>query len=938
MFNSPQASKSLRLISATRESASRFESQTLLGQSLQHPSHHSLKRSIAFENKRGLSEVYNAAIHQDSEEILVFCHDDLALPPSALEPALHRALEQFDIVGLVGNSRDTHHFTWHTRPDGLGWDYPYLRGETLSGDPQHPDKIVRGLTDTPVALIDGAFIAIKTQRLIEAGVRFDERFRFHFYDLDLCRSAINKGLRLGVVKLNCVHQSGGNFGDASWQEQAKIFCNKWQQPNTDIAITTFTHQAAPQPTDEHLNLPVVFNQGRQAYRQRDWRKAKYFFEQATQLAPNHTWSWVQLANSQRHLSDISGAIQTLERLCKQAPRSIEGSQNLAILLIQQNRDHEARQWLERLVALEPTNVNNIILLSDLLIRVGAHTDAESLLRATTHGFGQQQQASALWLKLGLFFDRIGNPHRAIKALHNGALLDPQNVEIQLPRVGLLLAIGQPEAALAAVNELLKTNPRHVDGLHRKAEILQFAGEVEESLAICRVAREIDPERIDLRLLEQYAAQALCDWRDRDQQLGDIEEALERRPAPTPEQPGGQAIPPFGLLTLPIKSELVQRETDRWVLSQSTTIPAKRASSAFPAVHNGNGRLRIGYLSADFRVHAMGLLLEGLFEAHDPERAETIAYSISPINDELTNHYRKSADHFHDLSCMSNAKALQQLENDELDALIDLSGLTTFSRPELLSAHPAQLQLSYLGFPGSQGHYLVDGILADAVLIPEELEHHYCEQVWRLPNAWSTRYRMPLPGITRCSLGLPDTGTLFCCLNRADKISPSIFQTWLEILQAVPQSWLWLAVKPQALKRLREQAQQSGLDPKRLVIAPYQRPVERFIAAMACADLFLDTPEFNAGAIGALALNAGLPLLTLAGQRFTARMGASLCTSAGLGELVMTDLDSYREQAIELGCDPERLHDLHQKLRNAAETLPLFQQQHWVNQLCTMLNR
>lgn len=932
---------SLRLISATRRDADGFRTQTLLGRSLQHPAHTKLLHSVAFDNAQGLPEIYNAALDQHEEKLLLFCHDDIALPPLPLEPLLQKSLHSFDIVGLAGNTRDQGHVAWHVRPDGLGWDYPYLRGETSSGSPANPTKNVRGLCDVPVALLDGAFIAINRNRLVGRGIHFDERFSFHFYDLDLCRQARTHDLKLGVIRLDCVHNSGGQFGDPDWIKQAKLYCAKWNNPYPQEAIACFQQPIKPLANETRPAGPPAFEQGRQAYRKRDWNTAISRFREVLRTDLDHHWSWMQLANSQRQLGKTTEAIETLRQLCQHHPRFTEAWKNLGLLLQQQLQPHEARDCFERLVALTPTNAEHLSLLSDLLVQTGAEQDAESLLRAASHGFGKHQQAGPLWLQLGMLLEGRGETFRAIKALHNAALVDPSNPTIQLPRVGLLLAIGQPEAALACVNQLLEHHPDHIEAMQRKAETLQCMGRNEESLALCRLARQQDPERIDLQLMELYASQSLCDWSQRDTQLKTLEASLRRRPIPTTRNAGIKTLPPFGLLTLPLPNALIQKEIDRWVLTHRRRQNIQRAerqprTPLLPTVHQGGRRLRIGYLSADFRTHAMGLLLEGLFEAHDHEQSETFAYSISPLRDALTDHYSRSADHFYDFSKASDDDALKQINADALDVLIDLSGLTTFSRPAILGEHPAPIQLSYLGFPGSQGQYLVDGIVADRQLIPEELQNDYPEAIWCLPHAWSTRLRQPMQGITREGLGLPETGTLFCCFNRSDKITPAIVNTWLVILREVQGSWLWLALKPEALNRLRELAEHEGVDPNRLLIAPYQRPVERFIGAMACADLFLDTPEFNAGAIGALALNAGLPLLTVAGERFTARMGASLCTAANLQELVMSDLNSYQQRAIELGNDPSSLQRIKHKLNENLKDLPLFQQQQWVNTLCTLL--
>jgi predicted O-linked N-acetylglucosamine transferase (SPINDLY family) len=223
------------------------------------------------------------------------------------------------------------------------------------------------------------------------------------------------------------------------------------------------------------------------------------------------------------------------------------------------------------------------------------------------------------------------------------------------------------------------------------------------------------------------------------------------------------------------------------------------------------------------------------------------------------------------------------------------------------------------------------------LIPAEQEANYPEQVLRLPHAFASRWRQPMAGISRSNFGLPDEAVVFCCFNRGDKITASTFSSWMTILEAVPGSLLWLAVKPQALQRLKAQAQKRGIDPDRLIAAPYQKPVERFIAAMACADLFLDTAGFNAGAIGVLALNAGLPLLTLAGERFCARMGASLCQAVHQPQLISATPETYEQKAIELATTPGAIDQLKEELRNTPQELPLFQQQRWVSSLVAALN-
>ena len=921
----------LRLISASHLDQAAFAARSLLGQSLQHPAHSNLPRTIHTGIRTGLPELYNQALRNCSEDILLFCHDDLALPPEVLEPLLQLHMDRFAIAGLYGNTRDQGHLSWHRRPNGEGWDFPYLRGAISTRSEGTKRRDVFGITNTPVQLIDGVLIAVQRQQLLDHGVGFDPRFHFHFYDLDLCRTARRQGLSIGVIRLDCIHASRGEYGSAAWREEAECYCQKWQLPF--VNPKSETNKISELPTGIQKPPPAAFEQGRIAYRAGRYLEAEAAFAQAVNQAPDHLLSWLQWANSQRRQGFNSAAITTLQKLTQQLPNAEEGWQNLGLLHQQQGNQTEARHALENLVALQRKNPNHIGLLADALVQDQALDDAESLLRAATHGLGQQPKAVGLWHRLAHLLAQRGDKRKALIALQNGLQLVPSDSACALARATLLLETGQPEAALQTVNALLGHQPHEIAALQRKAEILQFMGELEASLALCRQGLQQEPQRLELLLLEIYACQGLCQWSMLDAQLNRIIHLLHERGAPSvnPGHPIHQPLPPFGLVTLPLPLALQHQELNRWVLANGHR-PPQDHQPKLPTVHGERRPLRMGYLSADFRSHAMGLLLEGLFEAHDPNQACTYAYGISPIQDQLTEHYRSTADYYRDLERQSDNTAIDLIRCDELDVLIDLTGLTTFSRPAIACARPAAMVLNYLGFPGSQGNYYVDGLIADDQLIPIEQEAQYHEKVLRLPHAFASRWRKPLAGISRSSYELPDEAFVFCCFNRSDKINASTFSSWMDILEAVPNSLLWLAVKPQALKRLKAQAQMRGINPDRLVAAPYQKPVERFIAAMSCADLFLDTAGFNAGAIGVLALNAGLPLLTITGDRFCARMGASLCQAVHQKELITTSLSAYQHKAIEIATTSGAIDQLKSQLCTRPRDLPMFQQQLWVNQL------
>ncbi|MEB3320149.1 MAG: DUF4915 domain-containing protein, partial [Cyanobium sp.] len=220
----------LTIVSASRSAAEHFASSTLLGQCLRLPAHRGYQPCISTSNRKPLGEIYNQALEQLSpDSLVVFCHDDLWLGEASLLPPLQDVLEQFDLVGVAGNRRlMPGQPTWWLQPDGRTWDHPHLVGQIRHGDPGASEAIRFGPSPAEARLLDGVFLAARAGTLQRAGVRFDPSFAFHFYDLDLCRSALSAGLRLGVWPLPLIHGSPGAAGSPDWQLGLELYRQKWE--------------------------------------------------------------------------------------------------------------------------------------------------------------------------------------------------------------------------------------------------------------------------------------------------------------------------------------------------------------------------------------------------------------------------------------------------------------------------------------------------------------------------------------------------------------------------------------------------------------------------------------------------------------------------------------------------------------------------------------
>jgi predicted O-linked N-acetylglucosamine transferase (SPINDLY family) len=351
--------------------------------------------------------------------------------------------------------------------------------------------------------------------------------------------------------------------------------------------------------------------------------------------------------------------------------------------------------------------------------------------------------------------------------------------------------------------------------------------------------------------------------------------------------------------------------------------------SWPWAAKREGKLRIGYLSSDLREHAVGYLMTDVFGLHDRGKVEVFAYycgpEADPEKDKLHAHFQQSVDHWVPISHLDDEAAARRIAADGIHILVDLNGYTREARLKVVARKPAPIIVNWLGFPGTMASPYHHYIVADEWIIPPENEMYYTEKVLRLPcyqPIARTRKVAELP-VTRAQAGLPEDATVYCCFNGAHKINRFTFERWLMILNRVPGSVLWLLNSTEgADKRLREYAVERGIAAERIVFAgKLANPFH--LARYVLADLFLDTTPYGAHTTASDALWMGVPVLTMSGRSFAARVCGSLIRSAGLPELVTESAEAFVDRAVELGRDRAQLAGLREKLKNERASAPLF---------------
>ena len=371
------------------------------------------------------------------------------------------------------------------------------------------------------------------------------------------------------------------------------------------------------------------------------------------------------------------------------------------------------------------------------------------------------------------------------------------------------------------------------------------------------------------------------------------------------------------------------------------IPKLPAHNLYATGPRRDGRVRIGYLSGDLCLHAVGLLIPELLELHDRERFEVFAFCWS--REDGTAQRRRlvaGVDQLVRIDKLDDVAAARLIAGHGIDILVDLQGLTSGARPAILGMRPAPVQVSYLGFPGCCGIPGVDWILADRFVMPPEQLPYSTERPLYLDRCYqvSDRQREIAPLPVRATYGLPEDAFVFCSFNNNFKFTDAVFDTWMRIVRAVDGSVLWLlADNDWARENMLARAESMGVGRERLHFAPRVSPAE-YLARFTLADLVLDTFPYNAGTTASDALWMGTPIVTLSGRSYISRMAGSLLTHVGLPELVTGSLADYERLAIQLGRQPQRVASYKRYLAEHGRTSALFDVPGFVKDLETVFER
>ncbi len=646
-------------------------------------------------------------------------------------------------------------------------------------------------------------------------------------------------------------------------------------------------------------------------------------------------------------NQLSEAEKSFRQVIELSPQHFGAHENLGLCLFKQNKLEEAEWAYTEALKINPESYSVLRALGTIAFNLKKYEKASSCLaKARTMNAGvpamnahygyalyklnktpealevltatckSNPQHYLAWAYQGQILYELKKYAESLKFFDNVLKIDDQLAEAWSYRALNCVELELNNDAIFSFQKAIKLEPKNA--LHWANLAVYFVrNNQKDKAAECfRNCYAISPEKGNYPGAFLHMKKFCADWDGYETLVKEIEAGVSK----------GQLVAfPFDLLSISESEEKLKlnAETNARTFSEATLPPLIFSKK------NKSSKIKIGYLCGEFRNHAITVCLVGVIESHNHEQFEVIAFDDTPDDgSQIRERILKAFDRVYDIKNMNDAEVALLVRQLEVDILIDLNGFADRPRPGVLKNRAAPVQVNYLGYPGTQGVDYMDYLIADTTVIPEASRSYYLEKIAYLPHTYMPndfgKEREIKQSLSRREYGLPNEGFIFSCLNIGYKITPNIFDIWMNILRRVPEGVLWLPENNEAFqKNIRREAEQRAIDPARIYFAPRIAERMKYIARYRVAGLFLDTLPYNAHATASDALWAGAPLLTCVGKTLPGRVAAGILKALDVPELITDSLQDYEDRAVELATHPEKLSAIKAKIKSNRYTQPLF---------------
>jgi protein O-GlcNAc transferase len=636
------------------------------------------------------------------------------------------------------------------------------------------------------------------------------------------------------------------------------------------------------------------------------------YDRAIAMQPSNVWALFHRGLAHRTMRRPEQALADFDRALALDPTHMDAQYNRGVVMMDLERAADALASFDAVMGAYHANAE---MLNNRGVALWNLKRPAEALDSIDRALQLEPNFAEAWGNRGLALRDLRRFDDAITCFDMVLRLEPNNAVALNSRGNILRDKKDYEAAVESYSRAIELRPDYAEALINRGYTCWSLGRNDAGAADVERGLTLDPDypygRGELLHMRMYNA----DWHDFDSRKTELEKLVLA---------GKKVVQPFNFQAVAETPELARACSRSWVKDR---YPPMQNRPHDRGARQGREKIRIGYLSGEFRHQATAILMAGLYERHDRGQFEIVAIDAG-YNDqsEMRGRLEKTFDRWITITSLSDQEAAEVIRDAEIDILVSLNGFFGEARMGVFARRPAPVQVNYLGFPATLGAPYIDYILADQIVIPEGERQFYDEQVVYLPDAYQAnddkgRELAPLP--SRAEAGLPEDAFVFCNFNNAYKLTPSTFDGWMRILKNVEGSVLWLLQSPAPYAdNLRREAEKRGVAGERLIFAP-DLPTDRHLARLALADLFLDGLPYNAHTTASDALWAGVPLITCRGTAFPGRVAASLLAAAELPELITENATDFEALAVRLAKNPAVSKALRERLAQNKNSCALF---------------
>jgi predicted O-linked N-acetylglucosamine transferase (SPINDLY family) len=624
---------------------------------------------------------------------------------------------------------------------------------------------------------------------------------------------------------------------------------------------------------------------------------------------NHSiWNIYAAANEE--LGKLDDALIGYQRAITLNPNDPEYYNNMGILLEKREEFDDAIISYNKALSIKPDYVEANYNLGNAFKKLGEIEAATFYFKKAISYNANYTQA---YNNLGNILHQEGRIDEAIRMFQKAISINPSLAETYCNLGYAFIEKNNINKAILALKKSIHLNPNFFQSYLNLGNIFSDEDQIINAIDMYNKALSIKPDFELVRSKRLHQLANICNWKAIEEDRLFISQLGTQK----------QFTTPWSLLSL---EDNPQNHRKRSEIFAKIKFPQKSIPFIAP-ISKFNKRIRVGYFSSDFYDHATMSLISKVFSLHNREKFEIYIYSYDlDKKDEIKTNLIKSVDVFDDVSLMSDKDIALLARQDQIDIAVDLKGYTRNNRSGILAYRAAPIQVNYLGYPGTMGTDFIDYLIADSTIIPKEYRDYYSEKIIYMPHSYqpTNNSRLISPKVvTKSDMGLPEDSFIFCCFNNSYKITSIEFDIWMRLLKKVDGSVLWLLQTNEwAEINLKKEAEKREVNPDRIIFAKKIAQSEH-LARQKLADLFLDTFNVNAHTTASDALWGGLPVLTMIGKGFPARVAASLLNALGLPELITDNEKDYEYLALELASNPEKLTKIKNKLIMNRMSKPLF---------------